>query len=94
MLIQSVFLWKTSDSRIVISSEARNLPCRPINDGCVNAEIRRTKASVPIRVSLVSVFVNATFGHRPIYTRGETRAFISHSSKDFVHNQGTARPQR
>ena len=36
--------WETSDSRIVISSEARNLLCRPINDACVKAEIRSTKA--------------------------------------------------
>ena len=36
-----------SDSRIVISSEARNLPCRPINDRCVKAEIRSAKVSFP-----------------------------------------------
>ena len=35
------------DSRIVISSEARNLLCRPINDGCAKAEIRSTKVSFP-----------------------------------------------
>ena len=34
-------------SRIVISSEARNLPCRPTNDAYVNAKIRSNKASFP-----------------------------------------------
>ena len=37
--------WETSGARIVISSEALNLPCRPINEGCVKAEICSTKAS-------------------------------------------------
>ena len=37
--------WETSGTRIVISSEALDLPCRPINEGCVKAEICSTKAS-------------------------------------------------
>ena len=43
--------------------------------------------------------LNTAFGHRPIYTRGEAATFIPHSSflishlsKDFIHNQWTARP--
>ena len=39
--------WETSGARIVISSEALDLPCRPINEGCVKAEIRSTKALFP-----------------------------------------------
>ena len=38
---------KTSISRIVISSAARNLPCRPTNDAYVNAKTRSNKASFP-----------------------------------------------
>ena len=37
--------WETSGARIVISSEALDLPCRPINEGCVKAEICSAKAS-------------------------------------------------
>ena len=37
--------------------------------------------------------LHATFGHRPIYIRGEAATFIPHSSKDFIHNQGTERPR-
>ena len=37
--------WETSGTRIVISSEALDLPCRAINKGCVKAEICSTKAS-------------------------------------------------
>ena len=37
--------------------------------------------------------LNTTFGHRPIYIRGEAATFIPHSSKAFIHNQGTERPR-
>ena len=51
-----------SDSRIVISSEARNLPCRPINDRCVKAEIRSAKVSFPCQclclLSRIAVYQN------------------------------------
>ena len=51
-----------SDSRIVISSEARNLPCRPINDRCVKAEIRSAKVSFPCQclclLSRIAVYPN------------------------------------
>ncbi len=51
-----------SDSRIVISSEARNLPCRPINDRCLKAEIRSTKVSFPCQclclLSRIAVYQN------------------------------------
>ena len=43
--------------------------------------------------------LNMTFGHRPIYTRGEAATTISnfsflipHSRKAFIHNQWTSRP--
>ena len=37
--------WRLEDLRIVISREARNLSCRPLNEECLKAEIRSTKAS-------------------------------------------------
>ncbi len=37
--------WETSGARIVISGEALDPPCKPINEGCVKAEICSTKAS-------------------------------------------------
>ena len=37
--------------------------------------------------------LHATFGHRPIYIRGEAATFIPHSRKACIHNQWTESPR-
>ena len=37
--------------------------------------------------------LHTTLGHHPIYICGEAATFIPHTSKAFIHNQGTACPR-
>ena len=71
--------WEMADSRIVISS---------VSEKSLSFAVRSTMVENPKRETCYS----QTFGHRPIYTRGEAVTFIPHSSNAFIHNQWTSRP--